>query len=67
MANPFDDPDGSFLVLTNSELQRSLWPAAFDVPAGWSRSFGPADLPSALAHVEAEWTDIRPAGLSASA
>ncbi|MFE7595491.1 MbtH family NRPS accessory protein, partial [Kitasatospora sp. NPDC057512] len=26
MTNPFDDQDGTFLVLVNDENQHSLWP-----------------------------------------
>jgi MbtH protein len=33
--NPFDDPDGEFLVLVNAERQQSLWPAFAEVPQGW--------------------------------
>ena len=36
MTNPFDDEDGTFLVLRNEELQHSLWPAFAAVPAGLS-------------------------------
>ncbi|MFE7531850.1 MbtH family protein, partial [Kitasatospora sp. NPDC057542] len=32
MANPFDDQDGTFLVLVNDENQHSLWPQFADVP-----------------------------------
>ena len=31
MTNPFDDEDGTFLVLLNDEEQYSLWPAFIDV------------------------------------
>ena len=47
MTNPFDDPDGRFLVLVNHEGQYSLWPSFSEVPAGWS--------------VEVPETDRRPA------
>jgi MbtH-like protein len=33
--NPFDDDNGSFVVLVNDEEQHSLWPAFADVSAGW--------------------------------
>ncbi|MEU6753945.1 MbtH family protein, partial [Spirillospora sp. NPDC046719] len=36
MTNPFDDPDGTFLVLVNAEGQHSLWPEFADVPSGWT-------------------------------
>jgi MbtH protein len=58
--NPFDDPDGTFVVLVNDEEQHSLWPAPIAVPAGWTQVHGPADRQSCLDHVEANWTDIRP-------
>ena len=63
--NPFDNTDGSFLVLVNDEGQHSLWPASFDVPAGWTVAH-PADTHAAcLAYVEAHWTDMRPRSLVA--
>jgi len=58
--NPFDDPDGTFVVLVNDEEQHSLWPSAMAVPAGWRLVHGPAGRPSCLDFVEANWTDIRP-------
>ncbi|MEZ0492086.1 MbtH family protein [Kineococcus sp. TBRC 1896] len=63
MTNPFDDPDGRFLVLVNAEDQHSLWPAFAAVPAGWDTVFGPGSREDALAHVEAHWTDLRPRSL----
>jgi uncharacterized protein YbdZ (MbtH family) len=60
MSNPFDDEDGAFLVLVNDEDQHSLWPAFADVPAGWRTAFGPAGRADCLAHVEQNWTDLRP-------
>ena len=41
--NPFDDDNGSFVVLVNDEEQRSLWPTFDDVPAGWRVVYGEAD------------------------
>jgi MbtH protein len=69
--NPFDDPDGRFLVLVNDEGQHSLWPVFADVPAGWTVVFGedsPGDAPgadraAALEYVEQHWTDMRPRSL----
>ncbi|MEU2463465.1 MULTISPECIES: MbtH family protein [Streptomyces] len=66
MNNPFDAEDGSYLVLANAERQHSLWPAAIDVPAGWSPVFGADTRTACLAHVEKNWTDMRPAGLAAA-
>jgi MbtH protein len=66
MANPFEDTDGSFLVLVNDENQHSLWPEFAAVPAGWRTVFGPGSREAALDYVEREWTDMRPAGLVAA-
>ncbi|MEJ2885488.1 MbtH family protein [Actinomycetospora aeridis] len=77
MPNPFDDPDGRFLVLVNDEGQHSLWPVFADVPAGWTVVFGQdggsdeaggapgADRDAALEYVETHWTDMRPRSLVA--
>ena len=63
MTNPFDDPDGQFLVLVNDEHQHSLWPSFIDVPAGWTVVFGPDARQPCLDHIDANWTDMRPASL----
>ena len=64
MTNPFEDQDGTYLVLVNAERQHSLWSAAIDVPAGWTTAFGPAARQDCLDHVEANWTDMRPKSLA---
>ena len=61
--NPFDDTEGSFLVLTNAEGQYSLWPQPIAVPEGWAVVFGAAGRQDCLDHVEANWTDMRPLSL----
>jgi len=63
MSNPFDDENGTFLVLVNDEDQHSLWPAFADVPAGWQVAFGKASRQECLDYVEKNWTDMRPASL----
>lgn len=63
MTNPFDDPEGRFLVLVNHEGQHSLWPSFAEVPAGWDVVFGESDRPSCLEYIEANWTDLRPRSL----
>ncbi|UOZ04600.1 MbtH family protein [Amycolatopsis sp. WQ 127309] len=64
MTNPFEDPEGTYLVLVNAENQHSLWPESVDVPAGWNVTFGPAARQACLDHVEANWTDMRPKSLA---
>ncbi|MFD6992108.1 MbtH family protein [Streptomyces sp. NPDC059943] len=66
MTNPFDDESGIFLVLVNDEGQHSLWPRFADVPAGWTRTFGPDSRAACLTHIEANWTDLRPKSLIAA-
>ncbi|MEU2250579.1 MbtH family protein [Streptomyces sp. NPDC019224] len=64
MTNPFDDQDGTFLVLVNDENQHSLWPQFADVPAGWTVSYGPDTHAACLEHIERTWTDMRPKSLA---
>lgn len=61
--NPFDDDAGTFYVLTNAEEQFSLWPAFAEVPAGWRVVFGESTRADCLAHIEENWTDMRPRSL----
>lgn len=63
--NPFDDENGTFYALVNDEGQYSLWPEFVPVPAGWSIEHGPGDRAGCLAHVERNWTDMRPKSLIA--
>ncbi|MEG8279141.1 MbtH family protein [Streptomyces sp. AHA2] len=63
MSNPFENPDGTFLVLVNDEGQHSLWPSFAEVPAGWTVALGRNDRQTCLAYVEEHWTDMRPLSL----
>ncbi|MCX4661935.1 MbtH family protein [Streptomyces uncialis] len=65
-ANPFEDPEGRFLVLVNDENQHSLWPSFAEVPAGWQTVLGEDTREACLAYVEEHWTDLRPASLVAA-
>lgn len=64
MSNPFEDPEGVYLVLVNDENQHSLWPDFADVPAGWRAVHGPAARQECLEYVEENWTDMRPRSLA---
>jgi len=66
MTNPFDNTDGTFLVLVNHEGQHSLWPDFAPVPDGWNQVFGPAGHDACLEYVEENWRDMRPASLIAA-
>jgi MbtH protein len=61
--NPFEDPDGRYLVLINGERQYSLWPSFAEVPSGWTVALTETDRQSALDYVNENWTDMRPQSL----
>ncbi|GAA2603924.1 MbtH family protein [Streptomyces axinellae] len=63
-SNPFEDPEGTYLVLVNDEGQHSLWPSFADAPAGWQTVLGETSRDAALAYIETHWTDMRPRGLA---
>lgn len=65
MANPFERPDGEYLVLRNQEGQYSLWPGIAAVPAGWAVVHGPDDRAACTALIRESWTDMRPLSLVA--
>ena len=63
MTNPFENPDGRYLVLVNDEGQHSLWPSFAEVPAGWMVAHGEDTREACVAYVEERWTDMRPTSL----
>lgn len=63
MSNPWDDTEGTFLVLVNHEGQHSLWPSFADLPDGWTAVHGPDGRAECLEYVERNWTDMRPKSL----
>ena len=65
MTNPFEDENGTYLVLVNHEGQHSLWPSFAPVPAGWTVALGESSRQEALDYVEENWRDIRPKSLLA--
>ncbi|WP_084212065.1 MbtH family protein [Pseudonocardia acaciae] len=60
MDNPFDDPNGTFHVLTNIEGQHSLWPTFADIPTGWTIALANVDRQRCIDYIEKNWTDMRP-------
>ena len=63
--NPFDNENGTFLVLVNDEGQHSLWPAFAEIPDGWTTVRGEGTRQECLAYIEENWTDMRPKSLIA--
>ena len=66
MTNPFEDPDGEFLVLINDEGQHSLWPTFREIPPGWTTVGPRGKRQVCLDWIEANWTDMRPRSLIAA-
>ncbi|MEU2873283.1 MbtH family protein [Streptomyces olivoreticuli] len=60
MTNPFENPDGTYLVLVNEHNQHSLWPSHLAPPMGWTVTRGAAGYQTCLDHIEANWTDLSP-------
>lgn len=65
--NPFEDENGTYLVLTNAQGQHSLWPDGITVPDGWDVALAASSRADCLAYVEDHWTDIGPARTAADA
>jgi len=65
MANPFEDENGTYLVLVNDEGQHSLWPAFIKVPDGWTVAFSENTRQNCLDYINTNWTDMRPRSLVA--
>ncbi|MFI0789781.1 MbtH family protein [Streptomyces lydicus] len=63
MTNPFENPDGTYLVLINEEGQHSLWPSFIDVPVGWTVLKQEDSRAACLEYIEENWVDMRPASL----
>ncbi|MFJ4839700.1 MbtH family protein [Streptomyces sp. NPDC088746] len=63
MTNPFEDENGTYLVLVNDEGQHSLWPAFAEVPGGWTVAHQEDTRQACLDYVEQNWTDLRPKSL----
>lgn len=63
MTNPFEDPDGTYLVLVNDEGQHSLWPSFAEVPAGWTVAKDEDTRAACLEYIGEHWTDMRPRSL----
>ncbi|BDG45616.1 MULTISPECIES: MbtH family protein [Parageobacillus] len=63
MTNPFENKDGTYLVLINDEGQYSLWPASIAIPSGWNIAFAENTRSACLEYVNSHWTDMKPNSL----
>jgi MbtH protein len=64
MNNPFEEPDGRYLVLVNDEHPHSLWPARITVPAGRPMVPAQTDRQTCLDSIDEHRTDVRPRSLA---
>ncbi len=60
ISNPFDAPEGQFLVLENPHQQFSLWPALCALPPGWRVVYGPYAQPQCCQWLEHHWLSLLP-------
>jgi MbtH protein len=60
VSNPFDEQGGAFVVLINDHGQHSLWPAAAEIPAGWSIACERNARQACIEYIGKNWTDMRP-------
>ncbi|QUQ67499.1 condensation domain-containing protein [Kutzneria sp. CA-103260] len=60
MSDPFQDRDGSYVVLANPGGQYSLWPAEIQSPDGWEIAFGPSKRAECVDFVEKAWAGTQP-------
>lgn len=53
----------TFLVVTNHEMQYSIWRADLELPAGWRSEGTSGTREQCLAYIDSVWTDMRPLSL----
>ncbi|MFC8006990.1 MbtH family NRPS accessory protein [Streptomyces olivaceus] len=53
-------------VVTTRSGRYSVWPAARQVPDGWTAAGSEGDRSECLAWIAEHWTDERPAGVGAA-
>jgi MbtH protein len=60
MTSPFEDPDGTYLVLITGEGQHFLSPAFAEIPAGWTVAQPEDTRQACMDYINQHWTEIRP-------
>ncbi len=53
----------TYTVVINEEEMYSIWPAAKDLPLGWSNAGKTGKKDGCLAYIQEVWTDMRPLSL----
>lgn len=62
----WDDEQTVFVTVVNAEEQYSIWPESRPLPNGWKATGFKGRKEECLAHIEENWTDMRPASLRAA-
>ncbi|MDU7200045.1 MbtH family NRPS accessory protein [Phytobacter diazotrophicus] len=60
-SNPFDNQQGQFFILQNTQQQFSLWPQQCALPQGWRVVCQPASQEVCNAWLNANWQSLTPA------
>jgi MbtH protein len=63
MSDCADEEVGRYAVVVNDEVQYSIWPTGRAIPCGWRSTGVSGSKAECLAHIERDWTDMRPASL----
>ena len=56
-----------YLVVVNDEEQYSIWEQGGALPPGWRAEGFAGGRDACLAHIEREWTDMRPRSVRSAA
>ncbi|KAB8307391.1 MbtH family protein [Erwinia endophytica] len=64
-SNPFDCPQGQFLILQNPQQQYSLWPQHCALPEGWRIISGPHEQQQCHDWLNQHWQQLIPASFAA--
>jgi len=59
--NPFDNPQGQFILLQNAQQQFSLWPQQCALPAVWQVVSEPQSSEACQQWLAANWRTLTPA------
>nr|WGD70007.1 MbtH family NRPS accessory protein [Bacillus subtilis] len=63
MANPFENADGTYLVLVNEEIPIFPIPGFIDVPSGWTVVHEEKGRETCLDYIQSHWSDMIPNSL----
>ena len=55
--------DALYEVVTNEEMQYSIWPTGKELPLGWQAAGFKGVKQACLDHINTVWTDMRPLSL----